>query len=86
MIRKKIFRASKITLIRLSSSNVARNSSNKPSYVHCADGNPFKYVTLGQVLKDAAEKYGDRPALVSCSEKSQISFNEALFKVRIFLG
>lgn len=83
MITKKFFQYSKIKLIRLSSFNSVRNS-NKPSYVHCVDSDPFKYVTLGQVLKDAAKKYGDRPALISCSEKSQITFNEALFKV-IFL-
>lgn len=81
MITKKFFQASKIKLTRLSSFNILRNLSNNASYVHCVDSDPFKYVTLGQVLKDAAEKYGDRPALISCSEKTQISFNEALFKV-----
>jgi hypothetical protein len=40
-------------------------------------------VTVGQVFKSAAEKYGDRDALISCGEKSKISFNEALYKVRI---
>lgn len=73
--------------IRLSSvqSIVVRASSTfkfKPSYVHCVGDEPFKYVTVGQVLKNAAEKYGDRVALISCGEKSKISFNEALYKVK----
>lgn len=81
MITKRIL--SKNSSIRLISLNFVRNNSNvKLSYVHCVDKDPLKYVTLGQVLKNAAEKYGDRLSLISCAEKSRISFNEALFKVK----
>lgn len=62
---------------------VRASSTFKPSYFHCVGDEPHKYVTVGQVLKNAAEKYGDREALILCGEKSKISFNEALFKVRV---
>lgn len=80
MLLKRILQISKKYNLKLS---VRFASTAKPSYLHCADQDPLKYVTLGKVLKNAAEKYSDRLSLISCSEKSQISFNEALFKVRI---
>ncbi|KAG5671256.1 hypothetical protein PVAND_001464 [Polypedilum vanderplanki] len=54
--------------------------SSKPSYYHRVEGESFQYLTIGQLLKQATEKYGDRQAFISCEEKSQISFNEALHK------
>lgn len=77
----KILRSHKFCSSIVQSIFVRASSSLKPSYVHCVGDEPFKYLTLGQVLKNAAEKYGDRDALILCGEKSKISFNEALYKV-----
>jgi hypothetical protein len=58
-------------------------SSVKPSYYHRVENDTFQYITVGQLLKQAAQKYADRQALVSCEEKSQLSFSEALYRVSI---
>lgn len=77
----KILRCHKIRISLLQSTALRFSSSFKPSYVHCIGDEPFKYLTVGQVLKNAAETYGDRDALIACGEKSKISFNETLYRV-----
>lgn len=39
-------------------------------------------MTVGQLLKATATKHPDREAIVSCAEKSRLTFSEALHKVR----
>jgi hypothetical protein len=58
--------------------------SNKLSYYHRIEGEPFKYITVGQLVQIAAEKYGDKISLITYSEKKRISFAETLEKVPKF--
>lgn len=62
---------------------LARNFSSKVSYIHRIENDPLKFLTVGQLLKISAEKYSDREAVISCVEKSKITFGEALEKVKI---
>lgn len=79
MIRKPFMWLTKI--VQNNSIRLSSTVSGKPSYYHRLEDEPFQYYTVGQLLKNAAEKYGDRLALISCSEQSQITFNETLDKV-----
>ena len=54
---------------------------NKLSYYHRSEGESFKYITVGELLQNAAENYGDRISLITYSEKKRISFAETLDKV-----
>lgn len=67
----------KINLISAVKFLVRKNSS----YIHRTSNEPLKYLTIGQLLKQSAEKYSDRDAVISCDEKLKISFGEALEKV-----
>lgn len=55
----------------------------KPSYIHKLGAQPLKYLNIGQLLKQTVSKYPNRLALISCCEKSQITFAEALEKVNM---
>lgn len=57
-----------------------RNYSKKSSYIHRIENDPLKYLTIGQLLKISAEKYSEREAVVSCAEKSKVTFRGALEK------
>lgn len=63
----------------LSSSKVLQTAA--ASYIHRIQDDPLKFVTFGQCLKDIANRYPDREAIVSCAENSSITFAEALDKV-----
>ncbi|XP_070503816.1 medium-chain acyl-CoA ligase ACSF2, mitochondrial-like [Chironomus tepperi] len=52
----------------------------KLSYYHRTEGEPFKYITVGELLQNAAEKYGEKASLITYSEKNRISFAETLEK------
>lgn len=54
------------------------------SYIHRIDKDPLKFLTFGQCLKNIANRYPDREAIVSCAENSSITFSEALDKVQYF--
>lgn len=58
--------------------------SNRLSYYHRIEGEPFKYITVGELLQNAAEKYGEKISLITYSEKKRISFAETLEKVAEF--
>ena len=58
--------------------------SNSLSYYHRIEGEPFKYITVGELLHNAAEKYGEKISVISYSEKKRISFAETLEKVAEF--
>jgi hypothetical protein len=59
----------------------ARNSSSKASYIHRIENDPLKYLTIGQLLKQSSIKYADKQAVVSCAEKSTLTFAQAIEKV-----
>lgn len=54
----------------------------KSSYIHQVGAEPLKYFNVGQLLKQSAVKYPDRVALISCCENAQITYAEALDKVK----
>ena len=51
------------------------------SYIHKVEDDSLKFLTFGQCLKNIANRYPDREAIVSCAENSSITFAEALDKV-----
>ncbi|CAH1101696.1 unnamed protein product [Psylliodes chrysocephalus] len=55
-----------------------QNFSTKQSYYHRTSDFPLKPVTLGQLAEIASYKYGDRPAIISCHQKKQVTFGEVL--------
>lgn len=52
-----------------------------PSYYHNFGTEPLVYRTLGQNFDLAAEKYGDREAIVSCQDQKRYTFTEMQEKV-----
>lgn len=50
---------------------------SKLSYVHHPVDEPFRYLTIGKLLEQAAQKYGDRPAIISKSQNETLTFQEA---------
>lgn len=71
--------------LKLSGTRIAKKNYelDGTSYFHQTKGNPLKYLTFGQCLKNAAEKYPNRQAVVSCTENSSITFAKALHKVKL---
>lgn len=51
------------------------------SYIHKVGIEPLQYKTIGQLLQLSADKYAGRDALVSCHEKTRITFSDTLEKV-----
>lgn len=51
------------------------------SYYNCLASQPLIYKTVGDLLENAAEQYGDRTALVAVHQNQRISFAEAKEKV-----
>lgn len=51
------------------------------SYLHRTDNDPLKYITFGQCLKNIADRYPDRQAIVSSAENSSVTFSEVLDRV-----
>lgn len=51
------------------------------SYIHKVEDDSLKFLTFGQCLKNIANRYPDREAIISCAENSSITFAEALDKV-----
>lgn len=51
------------------------------SYKHMGCSLPLLYKTIGKVLDEAAEKFGDKTALVSMHQNQRLSFNEVKEKV-----
>ncbi|XP_050307171.1 medium-chain acyl-CoA ligase ACSF2, mitochondrial-like [Anthonomus grandis grandis] len=56
---------------------VVRKFSN-PSYIHNPGTEPLKYLTIGKLLEQTVEKYGDRPAVISRAQDKIVTFQEAL--------
>lgn len=63
-------------LICFSSYSVHHTTSNRGSYWHHVGSEPLFYKTLGKCVDKAAEKYGDREALVSLHEGLRFSFKD----------
>lgn len=78
LLSGKICRNARFNL--LSSFCGSRNVSGL-SYRHNPGSEPFMYQNVGQTLQNTAEKHPDREALVSCQEKTRLTFAEALRKV-----
>lgn len=79
MIRRQIQAINKVPIVfkRFYSSSI----ETKLSYYHRAEGESFKYITVGELLQKSAEKYGEKISLITYSEKKRISFAETLEKV-----
>ncbi|CAG9807976.1 unnamed protein product [Chironomus riparius] len=80
MIRKYFQAQNSITIISIRFCSAAIQSKPKLSYYHRIEGEPFKYNTIGELLQNAAEKYGEKVSLVTYSEKKRISFAETFEK------
>lgn len=50
--------------------------SNKPSYWYEKSSEPLKTLTIGQLLDEAACRYGDKEALISCHQNQRLSFRQ----------
>jgi fatty-acyl-CoA synthase len=57
-------------------------STYKPSYMHYPGTEPLFALTLGQLVEQAAEKWGEREAVVSLYENMRYTFRQAQEKVR----
>ena len=57
-----------------------RKSIADPSYVHEIGEQPLKYVTIGQLLEETANKFGDRKAIISVHQNESLTFSELLQK------
>lgn len=57
------------------------SSAANASYIHQRGSQPLKFLNVGQLLDQTAQKFPDREALISCSEDSRITFAETLEKV-----
>lgn len=67
---------------RTSRCSYSSSVSGGLSYYHRTEPEAFKYMTVGQLLKNAADKYGDKISLKTYMEKKQLTFRETLEKVR----
>ncbi|XP_063918008.1 medium-chain acyl-CoA ligase ACSF2, mitochondrial-like [Zophobas morio] len=54
--------------------------STKPSYIHKIGEQPLKYTTIGQLLQETADKFGERKAVVSVHQNEFLTFFELLQK------
>lgn len=48
------------------------------SYVHNVGKEPLRPLTLGKLLEQSAQNYGDRPAVISRSQNQILTFQETL--------
>ncbi|XP_063918057.1 medium-chain acyl-CoA ligase ACSF2, mitochondrial-like [Zophobas morio] len=55
-------------------------NSTKPSYLHKIGEQPLKYITIGQLLQDTADKFGERKAVISVHQNKFLTFSELLEK------
>lgn len=58
-----------------------RQTPENLSYFHQVGPEKLRFVNIGQVLKQTAEKFPDRESVVSCSENTRLTFAETLDKV-----
>ncbi|KAJ3642552.1 hypothetical protein Zmor_025317 [Zophobas morio] len=54
--------------------------STKPSYIHKIGDQPLKYITIGRLLEQTAQKFGERKAVVSVHQNQFLTFSELLHK------
>ena len=50
----------------------------KPSYIHKVGEQPLKYITIGQLLEETANKFGERKAIISLHQNESLTFSELL--------
>ncbi|XP_063918020.1 medium-chain acyl-CoA ligase ACSF2, mitochondrial-like [Zophobas morio] len=53
-------------------------SITKPSYIHKVGEQPLKYITIGQLLEETANKFGERKAVISVHQNTFLTFSELL--------
>ena len=58
--------------------NIFRKSITKPSYIHKVGEQPLKYITIGQLLEETANKFGERKAVISVHQNTFLTFSELL--------
>jgi hypothetical protein len=56
----------------------------KPSYTHGVGTEPLFALTLGQVVQNAADKWGEREAFYSVYEGKRYTFRQAQQEVNFF--
>ena len=69
--------------LRFFEKNIFRKScsnSTKPSYLHKSGEQPLKYITIGQLLQETADKFGERKAVISVHQNKFLTFSELLEK------
>jgi hypothetical protein len=69
------------SILKVLQRSLSSQTANKLSYYHRSEGESFKYITVGKLLQNAAENYGEKISLITYSEKKRISFAETLEKV-----
>ncbi|XP_063917984.1 medium-chain acyl-CoA ligase ACSF2, mitochondrial-like [Zophobas morio] len=57
-----------------------KKSIRKPSYIHHIGEQPLQYITIGRLLENAADKFGDRKAIISTHQNQSVTFSELLQK------
>lgn len=62
--------------------SLSTRTEHQPSYYHYVGKEPLVYRTVGQQLQRAAEKYGDREAVVSFFQHKRYTYQEVLEKVK----
>lgn len=78
-IKKNYYKIYGISLSRQFS--IQATNFSKPSYYHHIGKEPLIYQNIGQTLEQAAQKYSDREALISCHENKRFTFKSVLKKV-----
>jgi len=53
----------------------------KPSYYKGPKNEPFKFMTVGNLIDEAAEKYRNKEAIVSVHQNRKITFSELKHEV-----
>ena len=56
------------------------NIFREPSYIHHIGEQPLKYITIGRLLAEAANKFGQRKAIISVHQNKFLTFSDLLQK------
>jgi hypothetical protein len=68
-------------MIKLNAYRSITPNGYKPSYCHSLGTEPLSHLTIGQLVDIAAQRWGDKEALVSVYQGHRITFSEARDKV-----
>ncbi|KAF7264300.1 hypothetical protein GWI33_000341, partial [Rhynchophorus ferrugineus] len=57
---------------------VSNRKHHKLSYIHNPGTEPLKFMTIGRLLEETADKFGDRLAIVARGQNQRLTFHEVL--------